>query len=109
MFPSTVTQEARIKAAQSHAFYARDWKALERNTLRGFVTIELPSGLVIKECSLHERDGRRWVGLPGKPYTAKDGQTSYVNIIDFGTKQARTQFQELALKAIDELLGEDAK
>jgi len=28
----------------------------------------LPSGLRIKECSVHERDGKRWVGLPGKPW-----------------------------------------
>ena len=48
---------------------ASDWWPISKNTLQGFLTLTLsPSGIVLKECSLHERpDGKRWVGLPSKP------------------------------------------
>jgi hypothetical protein len=48
---------------------ASDWRSISKNTLQGFVTLTLsPSGIVLKECSLHARpDGKRWVALPSRP------------------------------------------
>jgi hypothetical protein len=40
------------------AIIASDWHGLERNTLRGFITLALPNG------SVHSQGDRRWVGLP---------------------------------------------
>ena len=35
-------------------------RRLRKNTLQGFFSIELPGvGLIIKDCSLHERDGKQ--------------------------------------------------
>ena len=36
-----------------------DWKAYQKNTLRGFLSLTLPSGLVIHNCTLHQKDGAR--------------------------------------------------
>lgn len=89
-------------------FIASDWKPFEKNTLRGFCTITLPSGLVIKDCSYHRyEDGRRWVSMPGKPYTGKNGAVTYTNILDFTSKEAKAKFQQMALEAVDGLLQQE--
>jgi hypothetical protein len=46
------------------AIIASDWRGLERNTLRGVVTLALVNGLVLRERSVHSQGDRRWVGLP---------------------------------------------
>lgn len=35
------------------SFVASDWRALEPNTLKGFFSLTLPSGLVLRECTYH--------------------------------------------------------
>ena len=34
-----------------------DWKPLQRNTLRGFLTARLPSGMNLHDVSVHYQDG----------------------------------------------------
>jgi hypothetical protein len=92
------------KAPGLNAFSASDWKAYEKNTLRGFVTIDLPSGMRIKECTVHEKNGKRWIGLPGKPWIKSDGTTGYVSILDFASEETKNRWQRLALAAVDDLL-----
>jgi hypothetical protein len=87
-------------------FIARDFKPYQKNTLCGFVSIELPSGLIIREVTLHEKDGTRWLGMPAKQYTKADGTTGWAPQLDFKDARARSRFQIEALKAIDKLLQE---
>ena len=66
---------------------ASDWRPIGRNTLRGFCDLRLqPSGIMLHECSLHEKGGKRWIGLPAG-------------------KAERERFQAAALAAVDRLLG----
>lgn len=88
--------------------FVDDWKPFEKNTLHGFFTITTPSGLRIRECSLHERDGNRWVGLPSKPWIKSDGSTGYTPLIDFVSDDIRKNFQWQALAALDEFLAHGA-
>ena len=94
---------------------ASGWRRVERGTLRGFRSLELASGLKINDCSLHEKDGRRWIGLPVKPkldkdgkqlITPKTGKPAYSAILELASPAAHTRFQEQALRALAELLGE---
>jgi hypothetical protein len=97
---------------------ARDWRPLERNTLRGFVKLMLePSGLVLNDCAVHRRDDREWIGLPGKPQVDRDGQLRkdpatgkicYTPAIEIPDKNARERFQRAAVAAVHALLGEEA-
>ena len=57
-------------------FTISDWKPLHRNTLRGFLTAHLPSGLTLHEMSVHTRDGTWWVTPASKPMLGKDGTGS---------------------------------
>jgi hypothetical protein len=94
---------------------AGDFRPLRKNSLQGFVNLKLlRSGLILRECSIHEKNGRRWIGLPGKPQVTSDGcirkdpatgKTVYVPIVEIRGRPQREQFQAAALAAVDKLLG----
>jgi hypothetical protein len=46
---------------------------MRRNSLLGFATIELPSGLTIADATVHVSRGRAWVGLPSRPMIDSSG------------------------------------
>jgi hypothetical protein len=83
----------------------RDWKPLSKNTLRGFFSATLPSGLVLHDLMLHESNGKRWIGLPGKPYTDASGKETYAKIIDFATRAVADRFRDAVLRALDDHLA----
>jgi hypothetical protein len=92
---------------------ASDWKTVERNTLRGFCTLKLPSGLIIRECTWHVKDDSEWIGLPSRPQLDKDGNTRrdtatgrplYVPVVEIAGKDARARFQAAALQAVHMLV-----
>jgi putative DNA primase/helicase len=56
-------------------------------------------GLILRGCTLHEKNGRRWVGIPAKPFVASDGGQGWVAIVDFRDKQTAVRFQEMATAA----------
>ncbi len=79
----------------------------EKNTLRGFFDLALPSGMIVKGCTLHVKGARAWVGLPGKPYLAAGGET-WANVIDFRDRASKDRFQKLALEAAAQAFPEAA-
>jgi hypothetical protein len=93
---------------------ASDWRPMERNTLLGFLTLTLaPSGIVLRECALHVKGERRWIGLPGKPLLDQDGRhrtdaatgkKAWVPLVEVTGKTERERFQRAALAAVDQLL-----
>lgn len=51
-----------------------EWRPLIKNTLRGFCIIELPSGLIVREVSVHTKNGKAWASLPSRPQLDGDGR-----------------------------------
>jgi hypothetical protein len=86
------------------------FKAFEKNTLRGFIEVELPSGMIVKEISWHQRDDREWLGLPARQFEKEDGSKSWANQVDFATKELYWKFVDAVLNALREYLetGKDA-
>jgi hypothetical protein len=77
-----------------------DAKRFTKNTLRGFFSLEfISTGMVIKDCMLHEKNGKQWIAFPGKPYI-KDGAQSWVNIIDFADSRRKYLFQDEVLPLV---------
>jgi hypothetical protein len=58
-------------------------RRVEKNSLRGFFDLRLPSGLVLRSCSLHLSHNRWWVGMPVQSYTNADGERSWSAVVDF--------------------------
>lgn len=80
------------------------WNKFEKGTLQGFFTARLTNiGLEMRDCTLHQKDVDRWIGLPAKPYE-KDGKTAYSYIVKFYEKEKWSQFQRATIKALDEYL-----
>jgi hypothetical protein len=87
---------------------------MPRNSLKAFVDLTLDdTSLIIREVTLHEQNGRRWIGMPGKPVIdaktgvaerfGDTGKIRYVNVLHFGSREASDAFQREALAAIDRL------
>ncbi|MFE1601588.1 hypothetical protein [Methylobacterium sp. ID0610] len=86
-----------------------DFKPLERGSLRGFVTVRIPAmRLTIRDCTVNESGGRRWVGLPGKAQLGRDGETirrdgkvQYTPTCVFDSKEVGDAFSAAVLQALD--------
>ena len=59
--------------------------------------------MIVKGCTLHVKDRRAWVGLPGRPYVDASGAETWTNIIDFRDRAAKDRFQKIALEAAAEV------
>lgn len=89
-----------------------DFKSVERATLRGFAVIEMPSGLVLLDVSLHARDGKRWCSPPSKPMIDRDrrlmvdddGKPRYAPLIEFIDAKTRFRWSSACVAAIDAYL-----
>jgi hypothetical protein len=84
-------------------FKVREWRECKKGqSLQGFFTLELPSGLVLHDMTFHVReDGSRWVGLPARSFTKSDGATGWFRLVDFTDRSAAARFQELAKAALE--------
>jgi hypothetical protein len=84
--------------SSSREFNAANLRRVEKNTLKAFFDLELPPGLILRDCTLHFRE-HWWVGFPARPYQDQNGKGSWARIVDFSSKVARDQFQEMVLEA----------
>jgi len=78
------------------------FRQFEKNTLKGFATIRMTNiGMEIRDCTVHEKDSKKWVGLPSKPYEDPDGNTKYSYIVHFYNDDIWKKFQRAALEALE--------
>ena len=84
------------------------WGPFEKNTLRGFLEIQLPSGMCLRNLTVHEKNGRRRIGYPSKPFKAEDGATKYQNQVYFPDKAVNERFQKQVLSALEKFLATNA-
>ncbi|WP_424140280.1 hypothetical protein [Roseomonas chloroacetimidivorans] len=86
-----------------------EWKALSRNSLRGFATVRLRNGLAIKDVTVHCSNGKRWASLPSKPLIDKDGNAQrsqdgkirYVPILEWPSRDVADRFSEAVVTAVE--------
>lgn len=81
-----------------------NYRAFQKNTLQGFLTISF-SGLVIKECTHHIKDGKAWIGFPSREFQGRDGDRKWQNLIEFAEGFDRDGFRDAAVKAIHDYLA----
>ena len=78
-----------------------NWKPRQKNTLRGYFSATLTSGMIIHNLALHEKGDRRWLNMPNESYQGADGQTHYKDQIEFTTQEVRNRFTSEILTALD--------
>jgi hypothetical protein len=86
-------------------FVVREFKPYSKNSLVGFLVLELPSGLVNRDVMLHEKADARWVSMPAKQYE-RDGERTWAPLVEFSSKEAREEFQASALATFDAYMAE---
>ncbi len=85
-------------------FEVFNFRALVRNSLRGFFSVRLPSGMLLHDLSLFKKEGSRWIALPSRAYQGKEGRTSYTPIVEFINRAVSDQFRDQVLAAIDAMV-----
>jgi hypothetical protein len=80
----------------------KSFRKYEKASLKGFLELELQSGMCIRDLTYHVReDGTRWVGYPSKPYQDDEGNTKYQNQLYFPDRAVHGKFQKQVLAALD--------
>ena len=87
-----------------------EFKPLLKNTLRGFVSIRFPFGLVIKDITIHTKGGREWCGMPSKPQLDREGKLRYddngkllyANILEWRDRDTADRFSATVIRLVRE-------
>ena len=84
----------------------RDFRAVTKNTLRGFATFEFPNGMVIYDMPAHTKNGKSWVAFPAAPQLENggvrvvDGKPQYKKLIEWRDRSLSDRFAETAVTII---------
>lgn len=86
-----------------------DFKAMDRGSLRGFVAVRIPAmRLTIRDCTVNESNGKRWIGLPGKAQidgnrelVKREGKIQYTPTCAFDSKEVGDAFSAAVLAVLD--------
>ena len=82
-----------------------DYKDINKGSLMGSATLKIIElDLDIKNITLLQKDGKRWVNFPSRTYESK-GETKRTYDIWIENPEKRKKFQEVAKAAIDAYLG----
>lgn len=58
-------------------------------------------GLVIKDCSLFESNGKKWINLPSRQYEV-DGKKKYASYLSYEDRNIDEKFRESIMKAAED-------
>ena len=89
-----------------------NFKELARGSLIGFADIELDSGLILRGCTYHQVNGKRWCNPPGRPQLNAErqlvldgGKVAYAPVVEFVDSKIRFKWSVQAVAAIQEFQG----
>jgi hypothetical protein len=87
-----------------------EFKPVAKNTLRGFVRVQLPSGMIMAEVSIHiGADGKPWASPPSRPMVDRDGtamrdqvtgKTRWQSLITFASGRIRHEWSRQIIQAL---------
>jgi hypothetical protein len=78
---------------------ASNFRSYQKGTLQGFFSLLLDSGLQIEGMTLHEKDGKSWVGFPARQYE-ENGETKWQALLRIPDDKRWRIFQEQAKAAV---------
>jgi hypothetical protein len=93
-----------MMATPTRTLVISDWKSFVKNTLRGFFSATLPSGMILHHLMLHEKGESRWIGLPAREWTNEQGVKQFSKLVDFTDRATADRFRDAVLAALDKFL-----
>lgn len=99
--PTGVIRMSHYHITRSSPIKIVEWRPFRRNTLRGFVTVDV-GFLKIIDVLVHARDQKNWCSLPAKVILNPDGTARrtpagrlvYSQLLQWTEKQAETAFSQ---------------
>ena len=99
---------AAVGKSRSTAFKLTDFTAITRWALRGFGTVETPSGLVFHDVAIFCSPNGEWSASPpakplmgsAGPLRDKMGKVRYTPVISFASKQHRDRWSTAVISAL---------
>ena len=77
-----------------------NFKKIEKGCLIAKFDVKIPKwGLTLRGCSIFEKDGKRWIGLPSIRLEAKNGSSQHYDHVIFD-KTVRSRFDSACLEKI---------
>lgn len=77
-----------------------NFKEINKGCLQAKFDVSIAEwGLVIREVTLFEKEGRKWLGMPNRQYTSKEGQSKSFDLVFFD-KNTRPKFQKAVIEKI---------
>jgi hypothetical protein len=86
------------------AYTVSNARQYKKNTLIGYFTLQMPSGLRIRDMMLHESHGKRWVHFSSKEWVNPDGSKGYSPILEFASREVSDRFQAIVLPIAERAL-----
>jgi hypothetical protein len=87
-------------SANSGGFIIEDFKAMTRNSLRGFARVRMPSGMIFHEVVVHHSGETWWAAPAARPVTDKAGKSTWQPIVTFASKEIRDRFSGNVISAL---------
>jgi N6-adenosine-specific RNA methylase IME4 len=92
----------------SATFIIEDFAPVIRTTLRGFCRVRTPSGMVLHDVAVHQKDGAAWVSPASKPMIDRDGavmrdaagKIQYAPFVSFASREIRGRWSAAVIAAL---------
>ena len=96
-----------ISATTNSGIVIEEFKAVTRNSLRGFARVRMPSGMILHEVVVHCTNGAWWVSPASRPaldssgkQMVKAGKPVWQPIVTFAPKEIRDRFSTSVITAL---------
>ena len=77
------------------------FRKFSKNTLQGFADFLItPPGIEVRDCPVHEKEGRRWVNFPAQEFEGRDGTKSWAPYVKFPDRDDYQIFNKAAVEAL---------
>lgn len=82
----------------------QNYKSINKGCLIGKFDIEIKEWgeLKICDCTVFEKDGKRWISLPSRQFESKDGTKKHFSLVKFNMDV----FKKLEASALEKLGGQ---
>jgi len=78
-----------------------EYKPIDKGIFKGFATLKVEKwGLIIKSCSLFEKNGHRWIAFPAQMVDS-GAEKKYFPYLKFEERSVMDAFSKEAVRAID--------
>jgi hypothetical protein len=91
------------------AMAIEEFKSVEKNTLRGWARVRMPSGMILHDVGIFYDSDRAWVSAPSKAMLGRDGvrmrsakesKPLYAPVVSFETGALYRKFSDAVIAAL---------